>query len=247
MQSRALLELRRTLQQRFPDSLPIAWRAAQTVATGVARLDGLLPAGGLPRGRLTAWAPGGGATAVLRAASVAALARGERAVWVDAAGRVAGDGWPGGPLLVRPSDGWQALAGAEELLRTGGFALVVLDGPGHGLTREAVRLSRAARAGGAAFVAVAEELPVAALRLRSRIAADGYDWVRDPFGDPADVAAVTIRVEAQALGWSGATEFRLPVVAHAQRLAVEALGDRRGARRTAAAGRPSVRSGRWVR
>ena len=46
----ALIELRQTLRQKFPDALPVSYRTAQPVATGIARLDGLLPSGGLPRG-----------------------------------------------------------------------------------------------------------------------------------------------------------------------------------------------------
>ncbi|MFW6201096.1 MAG: hypothetical protein ACOC8B_00840, partial [Gemmatimonadota bacterium] len=124
--SAQVLELKELLARRFPDAVPVAYRAAGAVATGVAELDELLPGGGLPRGRLTAWAPGGGATALLQAACEAVVARGERAAWVDADRLVAGEHWRSGPLLVRPADRRQALACVEELVRSGGFALVVL-------------------------------------------------------------------------------------------------------------------------
>jgi hypothetical protein len=230
--SAVLADLKETLKQRFPDAMPIAYRTALPVRTGIARLDALLPGGGLPRGRVTVWTPGGGATAVLRAACHAVVEQGERAAWVDAAGMVAADNWRAGPLLLRPCGEREALVSAEELLRSGGFALVVLAGCGRELERAGVRLGRAAREGGAAFVALDGDAPVAHLRLVSRIDPADYRWVRGAFGEPAEVVAVTVRVEARSLGWSGETDFRLPVLSHAQRMAPAPwLSDRRGAKR----------------
>lgn len=229
MANAALIDLKRALERQFPDALPLRQGTAAVVGTGIEALDGLLPGGGLARGRLTAWRPGGGATAVLRAASEAAVRRGERAAWIDGAGLQAADHWRGGPLLVRPGPAG-ALSSAEELLRSGGFALVVLQGAGREAAREAVRLTRAARAGGSAFVAVLSEAAVAHLRVVSRIAPDQYRWRHDPFGEPAEVVAVRLEVEASSLGWSGRASFELPVRMHVTRLAPEPrLVDRRGA------------------
>ncbi|HUF50138.1 MAG TPA: hypothetical protein VMN60_04860 [Longimicrobiales bacterium] len=227
----ALTELlKQTLQRRFPDALPLGRGLASSVGTGLPDLDAMLPGRGLSRGRLTAWRPGGGATAVLRATCESALARGERVAWVDVAGVQSGEFWRAGPLLVRPASEREALAGAEELLRCGGFALVVLSGGGRAAAREAVRLSRAARAGGAAFVMVSTDPAIAHLRVTSRIPADGYRWRRDPFGEPVDVVAVRIEVQAMALGWGGRAAFELPVRTHHGRIAPEPrLVDRRGA------------------
>jgi hypothetical protein len=228
----ALDQLRRTLEQRFPDAMPLGHGTADVVSTGIAALDGLLPGGGLARGRLTAWRPGGGTTAVLRAVCEAAVRRGGRAAWVDAAGVQGADFWRGGPMLVRPATECEALASAEELLRSGGFAVVVLLGAERSAAREAVRLSRAARAGGAAFVAGLSDAAVASLRVVSRIAPDGYRWRHDPFGEPVDVVAVRLEIEATSLGWSGSTTFELPVRSHTPRLAPEpCLSDRRGTSR----------------
>ena len=69
-----VLELKQALSERFPDAQPIAYRTTGAVATGIAALDGMLPAGGLPRGRLSLWTPGGGATAILYAATQAVAA-----------------------------------------------------------------------------------------------------------------------------------------------------------------------------
>jgi hypothetical protein len=226
----ALTELREALERRFPDALPLSGSTVGGVGTGIAALDGLLPGRGLARGRLTVWRPGGGATAVLRAACEAVVRRGSRSVWIDGTGRQGADFWRAGPLLLRPGSEREALSGAEELLRSGGFALVVLQGVGREAVGEAVRLARAARAGGAAFVMGAAEAPVAHLRVRSRIDPAGYRWRHDVFGEAVEVVAVRVEVEATSLGWSGRSAFELPVRMHQPRLAPEPrLVDRRGA------------------
>src|SRR5690606_12689137 len=159
-----LAELRKILEGRFPDAVPVTYRTAAAVATGLGALDRVLPGGGLPRGRLTAWAPGGGATAMLQAACEAAVGRGGRAAWGGGARRGGRAGGVGGgrggagegvggreggaaPVLIQPEGGWgrrAALECAEELLRSGGFALVVLPGV-EVVGTDGVRLSRAAR------------------------------------------------------------------------------------------------------
>jgi hypothetical protein len=157
---------------------------------------------------------------------------GERSVWVDGSGALTAGFWRAGPLLVRPGRERAALGSAEELVRCGGYALVVVTGAGREGGREAVRLSRAARAGGAALVLVGEEAAVTHLRVSSHIEPEGYRWRRDPFGEPVEVTAVRIEVEASSLGWSGRTSFELPVRTHRTRLAPEPrLVDRRGAQR----------------
>jgi hypothetical protein len=227
-----LLALRQVLEQRYPDAQPLVFRTTGAVATGLPALDALLPGGGLPRARVTHWQPGGGATALLRTAALAVLQRGERSAWIDGRQQVSSDGWVSGPLLVRPAGELNALTCAEELLRSGGFALVVLTGVERALEREAVRLSRAAREGGSALVAVARQTPVAHLRLASAIQPDGYHWRCNPFGEPAHIDAVQVRIEASAMGWRGCTELTMPVYTHVTRNAADPLlRDRRGARR----------------
>ncbi len=272
--SSQVVALRELLEQRFPGALPLtAGGSADPLATGIGALDRLLPGGGLPRGRLTLWAPGGGATALLTAACRTTVARGERAAWVDAAGTMAGAFWRVGPALLRPAGRVEALACAEELLRSGGFALVVLSGleVGEGapspaaassvsrararskrkrwrsrrrLTEAApaprvsegalleaglVRLSRVAREGGGALVVCAGRSPVAALRVRSRLAPEAYRWRRGPFGEPAEVEAATVCVRAASPGWSAETRCDLAVSSDDPRAALDpGLVDRRG-------------------
>ena len=226
-----VIALREALEQRFPNAKPLVFRTAGAVPTGLGALDAMLPGGGLPRGRLSLWQPGGGATAVLRAAALSVAQTTERSAWIDAQHQVTADGWVRGPMLLRPSNEVNALSCAEELLASGGFTLVVLSGVTRALEREAVRLSRAAKNGGTVLVAVAPKSPVAHLRLSSQIRPDGYQWKLDPFGEPTQVEAVRVHIEANAMGWNGRTDLILPITTHSQRTAVDPLlRDRRGAR-----------------
>jgi hypothetical protein len=145
---------------------------------------------------------------------------------------VSGDGWVHGPLLLRPSSEVNALGCAEELLRSGGFTLVVLTGVARELEREAVRLSRAVKDGGGAFITIARQAPIAHLRVTSQIRPDAYKWKLNPFGEPSHIESVRLRIEASAMGWTGRTELTMPVHFHAQRVAGDPLlRDRRGARK----------------
>lgn len=224
----ALPQLRSLLEQRFPDATPVTHRTAEPVVTGVQQLDAILPGGGLPRGRLSVWLPRGGATSVLRAACHTTVANGERAAWIDALGTIAGEFWEEGPILVRPANRLNSLRCAEELLRCGGFAMLVLSGAQPEGT-EMVRLSRAAREGGSAFVALTPHTSMASLRLTSRILPQSYRWRKTPFGDPAEARSALVRVRAYALGWNRETEISVPVLSFDQRTALEAgVKDRRG-------------------
>lgn len=226
--SSALPDLRSLLEQRFPDATPVTHRTAEPVATGIQLLDGILPGGGLPRGRLTVWMPQGGATSILRASCISVAATGERAAWIDGLGTIAGQFWEEGPVLVRPANRRNSLRAAEELLRCGGFALIVLTGSEPAGT-EMVRLSRAAREGGSAFVALTSHTSMASVRLMSRIIPHSYKWRHSPFGDPAEANSATIRIHAQSLGWNRQAELQVPVAKYELRAALEpGLPDRKG-------------------
>jgi hypothetical protein len=167
---------------------------------------------------------------VLRAACSSVVPRGERAAWVDGSGRLAGELWDERVLLVRPSGSVSALVCAEELLRCGGFALVVLAGAGAAAGGEAIRLGRAARAGGSAFVLLGENAAVAHMRVRTRIRPDDYRWREGPFGEPVAVTSSRVEVEVASLGWSRRVLLELGFSEHRTRLAPEPrLVDRRGA------------------
>ena len=224
--STSIAALRALIEQRFPDATPLTHRTTEQVATGIAALDGILPNGGLPRERLSVWAPYGGSTAILRAACDSTVANGERAAWIDGDNTVAGAFWSEGTLLVRPTSRIHALRAAEELLRSGGFALLVVAGAEPQGT-EAVRLTRCAREGGTALVTITTSASLASLRLHSRLLR--YRWRRTPFGDPAIAQEATVRVHARSVGWNAHADFSIPVKHHELRLSLESeLADRRG-------------------
>jgi hypothetical protein len=235
--STRLSALRQLLAQQFPDAAPLTSatpRSTRAITTGLAPIDGILPGQGLPRAKLTVWAPDGGATAVLRSACQAVISLGERAAWVDAASTWGPD-WQDGPLLIRPTDPMRrmnALRSAEILLRSGGFALVVLSGVESEGT-ETVRLTRAAREGGSAFVTLTRGASMASLRIASRILPHSYRWRPGPFQDPAIPIEATVEVRARALGWNARARVTLPVTPYELRLSLDpGLPDRRGVERS---------------
>ena len=224
----SLAALRSLLEQRFPDAVPLPQQTTRLVATGFAQLDRALPGGGFPLGKLSVCQPQGGTTTILRATCQRVVAGGERAAWIDGAGTVAGAFWDEGPLLIRPRSRMHSLRTADELLRSGGFRLVVLAGA-EPTDTDVVRLVRSAHDGGGAFVVLTPLTTMAAVRLAARIAPDHYRWRRDPFGDPAEVQDVRIHVDVRALGWHARAEFPVPVQSHELRLSLEpGLADRRG-------------------
>jgi hypothetical protein len=222
----AFAAVRARIEQRFPDATPILRRTAPAVASGIAELDRALPHGGFPLGKLSMCTPNGGITAILRAACHAAIAAGDRSVWIDGARTIAGAFWDEGPLLVRPSCHTHAVRAADELLRSGGFRLVVLTGA-EPADAETMRLVRAVHDGGGAFAIVTPHAHMAGLRLASHIAE--YQWKFDPFGDPASVENVRVGVDVRSLGWTRHADFSLSVKSHELRLSLESgLADRRG-------------------
>jgi hypothetical protein len=227
----ALSSLRSILEQRFPDATPVTHRTAEQVASGISQLDRALPSGGFPRGRLSVWSPLGGATAILRAACHCVVNGGERAAWIDSEHMLTSNSWLDGPVLLKPITPRHALRAAEEILRSGGFALVVLSGAVSSGS-EAVRLTRAAREGGAALVSVTSASAMSSLRVSSQLDPRAYQWHRTPFGEPAVAHDVLVRVRARAMGWNAHTQFLVPILHHELRLSLEpGLADRRGIRR----------------
>jgi hypothetical protein len=219
--------LKELLEKRFPSAVPLVWRTAGAIRTGVAELDRALPGGGLPRGRVVGWTPGPGSVALLRSACAAAVGGGERAAWVDGGGTLAA-GLENGALLLRPTGRCQALESAEELLRSGGFALVVLCGA-RAADAERVRLSRAVREGGSTLVALDGEGFLAGVRVSTHIGPTDWRWRLDPWGEPVVPEAVCVHARVRAPGWNREAEFWLRVVSDEPDLSVEpGLGDRRG-------------------
>ena len=223
--------LRQLLVDRFPDAVLLPDRAIPALATGVAVLDGILPNGGLPRGRVVVWrSPSGeaaGTTAILRSACFGVLEQGQRVAWVDGRNTV-GPQWIDGPLLIRPRDESLALTATEILLRSGGFGLVVLTGIDPDQSAM-LRISRMVHEGKGAFVALTRRTLTASLRITSRFLPERFQWAMGPFGQVARLEAVTMEITATAPGWSRTATFSVGVTSHDLRLSLDpGLADRRG-------------------
>lgn len=149
----------------------------ESVPTGLASLDALLPGGGLPRGRAIEWSGprSCGKMALLRRALRELHDLGEPVAVIDALRKLYAPDWVSlsehGPAfwIVRPPPGEAAWC-ADLLLRSGAFGAVVLDtgvSPSPVRRGVGVRLQRLAEEAGAVLIMMAE-LPVAGLRLRFR-------------------------------------------------------------------------------
>ena len=160
--------------------------------TGVTALDTVLPGGGVPRGRLTELlAPAGlGKTTIARSLVAATIRGGGGVAWIDATRTLDPRDWAdrdahsargsraaGGAIaafdalwVVRPGDAARGPWCADLLLRSGAFALVVLDGAPVLPRAVAVRLTQLARESDAALLLLGEGTRASevggALRLR---------------------------------------------------------------------------------
>jgi hypothetical protein len=131
--------------------------------TGLTTLDAALSGGGLPRGRLTELVgpAGSGKTTIVRQMVERTVADGWWVAYIDAGRTLAPRDWTHvseraseGFWMVRPPAPARGAWCADVLLRSGAFALVILDGAPV-LSRDvAVRLTRLARDSNAALVAL---------------------------------------------------------------------------------------------
>ncbi|HEU4721843.1 MAG TPA: hypothetical protein VFS59_10815 [Gemmatimonadaceae bacterium] len=131
--------------------------------TGVAALDAVLAGGGLPRGRLSeiVGPTGSGKTTLVRAIVESTVAAHGWVAYVDAQRTLDARDWvhlgdADGVWIIRPRDAGRAAWCADVLLRSGAFALVVLDGAPVLTKSAAVRLTRLARESNAAFVVLGD-------------------------------------------------------------------------------------------
>ena len=130
-------------------------------ATGIAPLDAAL-GGGIPRGRITevVGALASGKTALLRQVVSRVLHAGGWVAWIDARRTLAAAPWTGlgeRLVMVRPRDGTRSAWCADLLLRSGVFALVVIDGAPALSRVHGVRLAQLARERDAACVVLQHE------------------------------------------------------------------------------------------
>jgi hypothetical protein len=133
--------------------------------TGLTALDAVLPGGGLPRGRITEiLAPAGvGKTTLALSLAATTLTAGHTVAWVDAARTLDPRDWLATSMegsdalwVVRPTEATRAPWCADLLLRTGAFALVVLDGAPVLPRTVGVRLAQLARDSDAVLLLLGE-------------------------------------------------------------------------------------------
>jgi recombination protein RecA len=178
MPSTAVAELRQQL------AAVIAGTPSTTpgLPTGMTRLDDLLPGGGIPTGRITEIlaAPGLGKTTLARSLVTTTLRRGSAVAWVDATRTLDPRDWitaDESVWMVRPPDPARGPWCADLLLRSGAFALVVLDGAPVLPRVVAVRLAQLARESDAALLLLGDGTRASeiggALRLRLSANAPG--------------------------------------------------------------------------
>ncbi len=189
----AKLEL---LRERIRKLQAAPRRYLAALRTGIPEVDGLLPQGGLPLGQtveLTGQAASGRTSLALRA--VAAAHREHRlAAWVDgprelyppAAAALGAD--LRRLLIVRPKNPRQLVWTAQQLVRSGAFACVVLD-----LTHTGVRLA----------------LPESRKLMDAAVHGGGVLLLLTPPEAPAD-AGLRLRLEAQGPRASSLREVTAP-------------------------------------
>jgi energy-coupling factor transporter ATP-binding protein EcfA2 len=231
----------------------------------------VLQGGGLPRGRLTeiVGANGSGKTTLARAVVEATVAQHGWVAYIDAQRTLDARDWvhlgdAEGVWMIRPHDATRAAWCADVLLRSGAFALVVLDGAPLLSRSAAVRLTRLAResnavlmvlgdrAGGATqlggAVRLAVERPTPGSRRSSRHETrhgSGTSSSGEMSGNGSTTRTIAVRVEK---GGGGGTLRTVEVgcaIAVARRLCAHPeVPDRRGVARGSAGGRRHPRSQR---
>jgi hypothetical protein len=188
------------LRQQLAEVVEATRPGTPGLATGIAALDAALPNGGLPRGRLTEMvgAPGSGKTTLVHRMVARAVADGWWVAYVDATRTLAPRDWAdvGREQLwiVRPGEPARGAWCADVLLRSGAFALVVLDGAPVLARGVAVRLTRLAREADAAFLVLGDDAKASELAGSLRLRVARQSLKRRGIGDVAASALQRITV-----------------------------------------------------
>jgi len=259
------------LAQLLPPPAP----AVPGIPTGIAALDAALQGGGLPRGRLTeiVGPTGSGKTTLARAVVEATVANQGWVAYVDAQRTLDPRDWvhlgdAQGVWMIRPHDATRAAWCADVLLRSGAFALVVLDGAPTLTKSAAVRLTRLARDAGAALVILGDRAGAAtqlggAVRLvveratpgsrrsprhearhEARHGGDGRSGPSSGTNDTAAGPTRTIAVRVEKGGTLRTVEVSCAVAVARRLCAHPEVPDRRGVARGPAGGSRRPWSGR---
>jgi recombination protein RecA len=248
------------LVQLLPTPAPVA----PAIPTGIAALDAVLQGGGLPRGRLTeiVGANGSGKTTLARALVEATAARHDWVAYIDAQRTLDARDWvhlgdAQGVWMIRPHDASRAPWCADVLLRSGAFALVVLDGAPLLSRSNAVRLTRLARESNCALVILGDRAGAAsqlggAVRLVVERPTPGSRRRSTPAGasgssgNGSDGGSITrtIVVRVEKGGTLRTVEVSCAVTVARRLCAHPEVPDRRGVARGPAGGNRHSRSGR---
>jgi hypothetical protein len=162
---KAVATLRSRIAGRFPDALPRPEGPADVVRFGIPAVDGLLPLGGLARGRVAeiVGPAGSGRTSLARGLVRRA---GEPVAIVDVMASLAPSDW------VVDDDVWvvrgDGAYSADVLLRSRAFGIVVVMGGDDRRSSQIVRLQRLAEEAGAVCLFVSDA-PRASSLVRTRL------------------------------------------------------------------------------
>ena len=180
-----------TLKQQLAEIADAPRPGQHGLTTGVEALDAALPSRGIPRGRLTevVGTRGSGKTTFLRGLVEETARQGLWVAYVDAGRTLAPRDWAHvggsdeeGMWMVRPPEASKGAWCADVLLRSGAFALIVLDGAPPLSRAVAVRLTRLARDAGTALVVVGDDdtsLSAVGGALKLRVGRDAGRGMRD--------------------------------------------------------------------
>ncbi len=189
--------LRSNLARRFPDALPRPdlpanpLRGGSVVRFGIPEVDGLLPRGGLARGRLAEVAGpiGSGRTSLVR--SLVREAKQPVAI-VDVVASLAASDW------VVEDDVWVVRGdgpySADVLLRSRAFGLVIVFDTADRRTSPIVRLQRLAEEAGAVCLFVSDT-PRGSSLVQTRLGVTGSEFLTAGIPEVVVGRRVTVRLE----------------------------------------------------